>query len=89
MESEKDLIMKINNIMSNRYGYWTIGITINTNTLKRKKGYPQTWYHWESNSEKAANNVVDYFIEKGCSSVKKAMELETSMDEEVFFVYIY
>ena len=49
----------------NYYPAWTIGVTDDPDRRRQEHGNPSGWYQWDTNSEKVARNIEDYFLKKG------------------------
>ncbi len=47
------------------YSVWTIGVTDNPARRRGEHGNPNTWRHWDADTETAARNVETYFLAKG------------------------
>ena len=64
MASESVIKAAIEKIVG-RYPAWTIGVTDNPTRRRSEHGNPNTWHHWDADTEQVARNVEAYFIAKG------------------------
>lgn len=72
MVSESQMRSEIQNrVMSAEkkdYSIWTIGVTDDPDRRKEEHGQEHSvkyWVQWRSDSETAARNVEEYFLDKG------------------------
>lgn len=64
MASESAIKAAIENIVRD-YSIWTIGVTDDPIRRKSEHNNPKHWHQWDADTETAARDVEQYFLDKG------------------------
>lgn len=76
------IIQEIEDIVSNEYSKWYIGITEHPTDRKNDHGNPPTWRQWNADTESNARSIEKHFLDKG-------MKGDTGGGTTPTYVYIY